>query len=213
MRRLLPALAVIIVSASLLAQTSPSAAKSGVPPPACMVSGRVVTASEGSPLKSSRVFLLLEGSESTKRQMFASTTDSNGRFLLKDGSGREERFVATRPGFVNQPYQAKGSNDGALLSLKPGEKVGDVLFRMIASGVITGRVINDEGEGVVHAQVMALRAPSEDEIEDEALIDPRRPESRPELQPVASVQTDDRGQYRIFGLKPGDYYSKSGELV
>ena len=27
--------------------------------------------------------------------------------------------------------------------------------------------------------------------------------------PVASVQTDDRGQYRIFGLKPGDYYIRA----
>ena len=168
MRRLLSAPAVMIVSASLLAQTSPPAAKSGVPPPTCMVAGRVVTAADGSPLKSARVFLLLERSDSNKRQMFAATTDSDGHFLLKDVPPGRYRFVATRPGFVNQPYQAKGSDDGALLSLKPGDKVGDVLFRMIVSGVITGRVTNDDGEGVVHAQVMALRAPSEDEIEDRA---------------------------------------------
>ena len=209
MRRLLSALAVMIVSASLLAQTSPSAAKPRVPPPACMVGGRVVTAAEGGPLKSARVFLLLERSEFNKRQMFASTTDSDGHFLLKDVPPGRYRFVATRPGFVNQPYQAKGSDDGALLSLKSGEKVGDVLFRMIASGVITGRVINDEGEGVVHAQVMALRAPSEDEIEDQGAMNPQQPAVRPELWPVASVQTDDRGQYRIFGLKPGDYYIRA----
>ncbi len=199
----------MIVSASLLAQISPSAAKPRVPPPTCMVSGRVITAAEGSPLKSARVFLLLERSESTKRQMFASTTDSDGHFLLKDVPPGRYRFVATRPGFVNQPYQARGSDDGALLSLTSGEKVSDVLFRMIASGVITGRVINDEGEGVVHAQVMALRAPSEDEIEDQGAMNPQQPAVRPELWPVASVQTDDRGQYRIFGLKPGDYYIRA----
>ena len=208
MRRLLPA-AVIVVSASLLAQTSPPAAKPRVPPPTCMVIGQVVTAAEGSPLKSARVFSLLERSESTKRQMFAATTDSDGHFLLKDVPPGRYRFVATRPGFVNQPYQARGSNDGALLSLRPGEKVSGVLFRMIASGVITGRVIDDEGEGIVHAQVMALRAPSEDEKEDEGRLSLGRPEFGPELRPVASVQTDDRGQYRIFGLKPGDYFIRA----
>jgi hypothetical protein len=210
MRCFLTVPAAIIVSASLVAQTSPPAPKPGVhPPPTCVVAGRVVTAAEGSPLKSARVFLLLERSESSKRQMFASTTDSDGHFLLKDVPPGRYRFVATRPGFVNQPYQARGSDDGALLSLRSGEKVSDVLFRMIASGVITGRVINDEGEGVVHAQVMALRAPSEDEIEDQGAMNPQQPAVRPELWPVASVQTDDRGQYRIFGLKPGDYYIRA----
>jgi Carboxypeptidase regulatory-like domain len=207
MRRLLPA-AMIVVSASLLAQTSPLAVKPGVPP-TCTVSGRVVTAAEGSPLKSARLLLLLERSESTRQQMVAATTNSDGRFLLKDVPPGRYRFVATRPGFVNQQYQAKGNDDGALLSLKPGEKVSDVLFRMIVSGVITGRVISDEGEGIVHAQVMALRAPSEDEKEDEGRLSPGRLEFRPELRPVASVQTDDRGQYRIFGLKPGDYYIRA----
>ncbi|MGZ4732378.1 MAG: carboxypeptidase regulatory-like domain-containing protein [Terriglobales bacterium] len=170
-----------------------------------MVSGRVVTAAEGSPLKSARVSLVLERSESTKQQVFATTTDSDGRFLLKDFPPGRYRFSATRPGFVNQQYQAKGSDDGALLSLKSGEKVSDVLFRMIVSGVITGRVINEDGEGMVHVQVVALRAPTEDEIEDEGWMNPRKTE----LRPVASARTDDRGQYRIFGLKPGDYYIRA----
>jgi len=66
MRRFLSAPAVMIVSASLLAQISPSAAKPRVPPPTCMVSGRLITAAEGSPLKSARVsLLLLERSEYT----------------------------------------------------------------------------------------------------------------------------------------------------
>ena len=53
------------------------------------------------------------------------------------------------------------------MSLKPGERVSDVLFRMIVSGVITGRVTSEEGEGIVHAEVIALREPSEEEIEEE----------------------------------------------
>jgi hypothetical protein len=41
---------------------------------------------------------------------------------------------------VTQSYQAKGTDDGAVLSLRPGERVSDVLFRMTASGVVTGRM-------------------------------------------------------------------------
>ena len=204
MRCFLPVPAVIIVSASLLAQTSPPAAKAGLhPTPTCIVAGRVVTAAEGSPLKSARVSLTPESSDSAKKQMFAATTDSDGHFLLKDVAPGRYRFFATRAGFVDQQYQAGGNDDGAVLSLKPGDRVSDLLFRMIVSGVITGRVTNEDGEGVVRVEVIALRKPGEEEMEEEGRLAFFR---KSELHAVSSAQTDDRGQYRIFGLKPGDYY-------
>jgi hypothetical protein len=93
------------------------------------------------------------------------------------------------------------------LSLKPGEKLSDVLFRMTLAAVVTGRVTNEEGEAMPRVNVLALRAPSEEEIEDEGRFAHRKPE----LWPVAAAQTDDRGQYRIFGLKPGEYYVRVTE--
>jgi hypothetical protein len=61
MRRFLSAPAVIVVTLSLLAQTSPSPGKpEGHPASSCIVGGRVVTAVEGSPLKSARVSLVPE---------------------------------------------------------------------------------------------------------------------------------------------------------
>ena len=202
---LLQATAITILGASLFAQTSapplPSKTKDPHPLPLCVVAGRVVTASGGAPLKSARVALTPERPGS-RRQMYATTSDNDGRFLLKDVEQGRYEFFATHPGFVDQHYQAKGGEEGATLSLKPGDKVSDVLFRMTVAAVVTGRVTNDDGEAVIRAQVLALRAPSEDEIEDDALPGPRKRE----LLPVLSAQTDDRGQYRIFGLKPGEYY-------
>jgi protocatechuate 3,4-dioxygenase beta subunit len=204
MRRFLSAPAVIVVTLNLLAQTSPlPGIPEGHPASSCIVGGRVVKAAEGSPLKSARVSLVPEHSE-FKRQIYATTSDSDGHFLLKDVVPGRYQFFATRAGFVNQQYQAKGNDDGAVLSLKPGETVSDVLFRMTVSGVVTGRVTNEDGEAMIRVQVVALRGPSEDEIEDEASFTSRKRD----LRAVSSAQTDDRGQYRIFGLKPGEYYIK-----
>ena len=204
MRRFLSAPAVIVVTLSLLAQTSPSPGKpEGHPASSGIVGGRVVTAAEGSPLKSARVSLVPEHSE-FKRQIYGTTSDTDGYFLLKDVVPGRYQFFATRAGFVNQQYQAKGNDDGAVLSLKPGETVSDVLFRMTVSGVVTGRVTNEDGEAMIRVQVVALRGPSEEEIEDEASFTSRKRQ----LRAVSSAQTDDRGQYRIFGLKPGEYYIK-----
>jgi hypothetical protein len=135
-----------------------------------------------------------------KTQIFATTSNTDGHFLLKDVVPGRYQFFATRAGFVNQQYQAKGNDDGAVLSLKPGETVSDVLFRMTVSGVVTGRVTNEDDEAMVRVQVVALRGPSEEEIEDEAPFSA----GKRDLRAVSSAQTDDRGQYRIFALKPGD---------
>jgi hypothetical protein len=56
--------------------------------------------------------------------MYAATTDNDGRFLLKDIKEGRYEFFATRPGFVDQHYQAKGGEKGATLSLKPPSVIG-----------------------------------------------------------------------------------------
>jgi Carboxypeptidase regulatory-like domain len=120
---------------------------------------------------------------------------------------RTSRPAATRflpcAGFVEQQYQAKGSDVGAVLSLKPGDKISDVLFRLTRTAVVTGRVTNEDGEAMSRVQVIALRGPSEEEIEDGDRSTSRR------LHAVSSAQIDGRGQYRIFGLKPGENYIKA----
>jgi protocatechuate 3,4-dioxygenase beta subunit len=205
MRRLLPAPAVIVVAIGLPAQTSPPPGRAdGHPAPSCSVGGRVVTAADGSPLKSAKLALVPEH-DGHRTQSYATTTDSDGRFLLKDLEPGRYHFAASRASFVTQYYEAKGTDDGAVLSLRPGERVSDVLFRMIVSGVVTGRVTNEDGESMVRAQVVALQRPSEEALEDESPSAARKWT----LQPVSSAQTDDRGQYRIFGLKPGEYYLKA----
>jgi hypothetical protein len=103
---------------------------------------------------------------------------------------------------VDQHYQAKGAETGATLSLKPGDKVSDVLFRMTLAAVIIGRVTSEDGEAMVRIQVIALRAPNDEEMEDDELPISKKQK----LVAASSTLTDDRGQYRIFGLKPGEYY-------
>jgi hypothetical protein len=203
MRCLLYALAVIVLTFSLRAQTIQSPdKKEDDPAPSCSVRGRVITADEGSPLKSARV-VLISNRSSSKTQVYAASSDSDGRFVVKDVAPGGYTFLAMRAGFVEQQYQAKSSDVGAVLSLKPGDKIGDVLFRLVRAAVVTGRVTNEDGESMSRVQVVALRGPSEEEIEDEGRSTSRK------LRAVSSAQTDDRGQYRIFGLKPGEYYVKA----
>lgn len=173
-------------------------------PPPCTVSGRVVTAAEGTPLKSSRVALIPER-KTSESQVYATVSDSTGRFIIKNIPAGRYRFLASHTGYVDLPYQSSGGDTGAVLALHAGQEVKDVLFRMTLSGVITGRVNDEDGEPMALIQVLALRRPTNEELEDPE----RSPWGGHELQPAGLSQTDDRGQYRIFGLKPGEYYIKA----
>lgn len=171
----------------------------------CSVSGRVVTAIEGSPLKSARVVLIPEHREaSQERQVYSALSDSDGQFTIKDVPAGRYAFSARHTGYVDQLYQSLGDENGAKLSLQSGQQVNDVIFRMILAAVITGRINDDDGEPMAGIQVVALRRPNEDEREED-VWDFRRQE----LRAVAGGQTDDRGQYRLYGLKPGEYYIRA----
>jgi protocatechuate 3,4-dioxygenase beta subunit len=173
----------------------------------CTVSGRVVTAADGTPLRSAHVALRPELS-GPHPDVYGTTSDSDGGFIIKNVKPGRYEFLATHSGYVDQQYESQGTHDGAVLALKPGQEVTNIFFRLVMAAVVTGRVNDENGEPMVGTQVVALRKPSVEELD-------RFSPYRPELVSAGSGQTDDRGQYRIFALKPGEYYlraTESGEM-
>src|SRR6185369_15064527 len=172
-------------------------------PPTSSIFGRVVTAAEATPLKSARVALVPERQASGSPQVYSGISDADGKFNIKGVPAGRYRFFASHNGYVDQQFQYTGVDKGAVLALTAGEEVKDVLFRMSLAAVITGRVDDEDGEPMANIQVVALQRPSEEEREDNPWLGHR------ELSAATGGQTDDRGQYRLFGLKPGEYYIRA----
>src|SRR5215510_14026964 len=109
-------------------------------------------------------------------------TDDEGRFKTSPLPPGLYAMEAHWPGYVLSP-------DGTQLGF---HRAGEHLtFNLIKGGVITGRVTGPTGEPVVSAAVVAERA---HDLEGHKV----RPDSE-------ARGTDDRGVYRIYGLKPGRY--------
>jgi hypothetical protein len=210
MRQFLFTPAVLGLATVLLAQGSapPDSKPKQNPEALCTVTGLVVAAADGNPLKSARVVLVDEDAKSHD-QMYAASSDSDGHFVLKDIPPGRYKFFASHTGFVEQHYKAGTNNEGPLFSLKAGEKVGDILFRLIAAAVITGRISNEDGDPMQDIEVVAVRRPTEEETEDEDAP----AQHKIQTEPVASAESDDRGQYRIFGLKPGEYFVRAEDTA
>lgn len=186
-----PVLFSFVLATNVSAQTpsnSPAATKSKTDQ--CSISGIVVKLAGSEPLKTATVQLL-------NLQDLARTTsvvtDIGGRFELKGIEPGRYRLKVSRTGFVTQEYGQKTPNDpGAEIRLSPGQNLRDLLFRLIPWGIVSGRVLDEEGEPIPWAQVSALR---------EVYSSGKR-----KLSSEALVPTNDLGEYRLFGLKPGRYF-------
>lgn len=80
----------------------------------------------------------------------------------------------------------------ASIRLGDGESASRTI-RLDRGGAIMGRVVDETGDPVAHVNVMALRK------------DPRSPSSSVRMSGNSGT-TDDRGEFRVYGLEPGDYY-------
>ncbi|HKT69259.1 MAG TPA: carboxypeptidase-like regulatory domain-containing protein [Terriglobales bacterium] len=201
--------AIITASIALAAQaTSPQPDQSQQS--LCTVAGRVVTAAEGTPLKSVHVMLAAESPARGEPRTYGVTSDSSGAFVLKNVAPGRYRLIAERTGYVSQQYHSSDTQGGALLGLQSRQQVNDILFRLVLAAVVTGRVTDEDEEPMAGIRIMALRHPTEEEQEEEESFGSHQQD---QLMPAGSARTDDRGQYRIFGLKPGEYYLQATESL
>ena len=120
----------------------------------CSVAGMVVKLAGSEPLRKATVQL---NSADDRTRSISTSTDAGGRFQLKGVDPGRYRLLVTRNGFVTQEYGQKTPDDpGSIFTLGPGQDLKDLLFRLIPSAVIAGRVIDEDGEPVPHTQVGAL---------------------------------------------------------
>ena len=152
--------------------------------------GRVVGGESGGPLR--RALVHLQGQEVREGKM--TTTDEQGRWELKDLPAGRFTLTASKAGYVSLQYgQRRPFEQGRPLEILDNQTLNNVNFNLPRGSVIAGRINDEFGEPVADASVMALRY--------------RYFNGQRRLIPVGRwSQSDDGGNFRIYGLAPGDYY-------
>jgi hypothetical protein len=159
------------------------------PAPSGRISGRVVTADTGRPVKRARVFVSAAELPGGRGML----TDDSGAFEITELPAGRYTLNVSKSGFVSLSYgQRRPLQAGTPLQLVEGQQLKGVDFRLPRGGVISGRVLDEDGDAVPGAMVRVMRY--------QYLQGDRQ------LMPAGTGQTDDRGQYRVWGLLPGDYY-------
>jgi len=122
-------------------------------------------------------------------------TGVDGKFTFKDLKEGKYRLAAVKGGGDYYPVEY-GQRDlkqrGLSFPVGAGEGKKDVKLEMSLTGVITGRVVDEDRQPMGHVVVMALTAQFQ-AGERKAYIE-------------RTVLTDEHGDFRLYWLGPGTYY-------
>ena len=142
------------------------------------IEGRVVEDHTGNPLASVEVRIARLGQKTLAAHL---ETDTNGQFRAPKLAPGEYRIDAAKANFI-----------GATVNL--AELPSSLTIRMVRCGVITGQVVDAQGQPILGATLYAVPKPLEG---------PLMPYSAPA--PGTYTRVGEHGQYRLHGLPPGEY--------
>ena len=175
--------AIISVAVTANAQNAP------VKEPGATISGTVTIKGKGAP---GVIVVMRQGGERSMSGREYSgargVTDNDGNYRIANVPPGSYRVVTAAKAYV--PADEAGREK--LLIVNKGDTIENIDFSLIRGAVITGKVVDAEGRPVVEEWVSVFT---------------------PDNKPVFTSQTmgtDDRGVYRIYGLRGGSYRVAAG---
>ncbi|HEX3703710.1 MAG TPA: carboxypeptidase-like regulatory domain-containing protein [Vicinamibacterales bacterium] len=200
--------ALLLVAAAARAQVSSSAGSPPGPPatttqPAhatAVLRGHVLAGDTGQPLRQARLILMpmdgrggVSGGTVGGSTNHVTMTDANGAYEFRELPAGRYTLTASKSPYIGLSYgQTHPFEGGTTLTVQDDQTLERIDFSLPRGSVVRGRALDEYGEPLSNLQVAALRSQT---------IGGRR-----QLMPSGRmVLTDDLGEFRLFGLQPGDY--------
>jgi protocatechuate 3,4-dioxygenase beta subunit len=160
--------------------------------------GRVLATQGSGGLRRAQVSLTLVDPTQTGQPLRrVTTTDADGRYQFSDLPAGRFTITADKAGYVALQYgQRRPFESGTPVTLSDGEALDRIDFALPRGSVIAVRITDEFGEPVAGVQVQIQRYQWGPDGQ-------RRLTSAGTQTPFAT--TDDRGEFRAFGLMPGEY--------
>ena len=150
------------------------------------ISGRVIAADGGEPLRNARVTI---GGPSSVPRIF---TDADGRFVFSNLMLGRYTLLVRKAGYAQTRFGSHKAADPPMWIEITGESPAfNAEVRLPRSAAISGRIVDDRGDPIELAQVSAERV--------------IRTDGRVGTITMATTTTDDLGEYRLGSLPEGRF--------
>ncbi|HEX5216277.1 MAG TPA: carboxypeptidase-like regulatory domain-containing protein [Vicinamibacterales bacterium] len=169
------------------AAAAPAPRPKSDPPPSAIL-GQVFDAKSGRPVAKAIVRLLSPSGAVVQTRL----ADDRGRFYFKGVMPGDFTIAAERNGYFKGALgQRRASGEGTAITVGTNGVLGNLRLDVFRPSVITGSVFDEGGDPIVGVAVHALRR----QFADGAW----------RLDDFGTDETDDRGNYRLGDLMPGEY--------
>ncbi|MGD0213748.1 MAG: carboxypeptidase regulatory-like domain-containing protein [Terriglobales bacterium] len=149
------------------------------------IAGTVVKEPGSEPLKKVLVQVIAESQGAS----YTASTDTDGHFRVDDVAPGRYRIFVERTGFAGVNGHGLKS-DVNVLTVQAGQWVEDLVFRMLPTAVISGRVTDEDGDPMPQVRVFVQK----------------KTPGKATRVGVGAAGTNDLGEYRLAGLFPGEYW-------
>jgi hypothetical protein len=171
---------ILLLTAALLLDTVAAVVgqeKPVEPPKTGSVTGVVIDEKSGARIAKAVVILRRD-----QEGGVGENTGADGKFTLRDVDPGAYVLAVERDGYVVARGQSQTVN------VQAGQTTSDVQLKLLRTGAISGRVLDPDGDPIsaVNVVVSAMRA-------------------KKDARPAGYATTNDRGEYRVFHIEPGEY--------
>jgi protocatechuate 3,4-dioxygenase beta subunit len=151
--------------------------------------GRVLAGDTGSAVRRAQV--RISGPDIGSK---TALTDAQGRYEFSDLPAGRFTLNASKSGFVSMQYgQSRPFESGKPIDLAEAQIMDKTDFALPRGSVLAGRIVDEFGEPVAEAEVTAMRM--------------QFTNGKRRLAPSGrNATSNDLGQFRLYGLPPGEYY-------
>ncbi|MBM3760620.1 MAG: carboxypeptidase regulatory-like domain-containing protein [Acidobacteria bacterium] len=168
------------------------------------ITGKVLNAVTSEPVRKATVTLQPAGTQQGPgggggifpfggmRSGMSAATDNAGNFVFENVAPGSYRVSGDKTGFIKNNFSGRAGSNGNRVDVAAGSEKADVVVRLVPQGIVSGRILDEDGEPMEGVGV--------------SLIRPQMVMAQRRFMGQGGNQTNDKGEFRINNVAPGKYY-------